>query len=164
MTEKYINENNICKVDICRLGELEDRMNAMDKSLVDVHNQISEVDKKASISEQILLRLEIAFDKNNTINEKNIGVMSGIEKTLVGMQFEIRNNAENTTGIKKEIGEIKRKFDEINDKGRIDLIKIIKDNITWLFSSAAIIAIISIIITIIINFDKIKSFFNLLGK
>jgi hypothetical protein len=173
MAEKYIKENNIndindikniCKFDICRLDELEDRMNTMDKSLIDVHEKISEVDKKASVSEQILLRLEIAFDKNNAINEKNIEVMSGIEKTLIGMQFEIKNNAENTTGIKKEIGEIKKKFEEIDNKGKIDLVKIAKDNIVWLFSGAAIVAIISILITIMINLDKIEAFFNPLAK
>lgn len=129
--------------------DVEKEINKMEAIIYDVKDElfetnrkVSELDKKSSITEEILKsfnktseRLEKSNDKLYSFVESAIKTFGEIQATLVEMQSEIKNNALNTAELKSEqkvigneIVEINRKFEESEEKNKIDLRDVNKEN------------------------------------
>ena len=144
------NNNSKC-ITICNdVKLLSERVDRLEDRVEDMRVIINSVDTHGSVLEAILSRLETAF-------EKNIQVMNSMGDTLASMQYEIKTIGQLTSELKVEVGSVKRKFDEAEEKNKIDIRLIVKEilsnKIVWLLGIAT--AIFEIVRS---NFDHIKNF------
>ena len=150
MTDQSNNNNARC-ITICNdVKLLSERVDRLEDRVEDMRVIINSVDTNGSVLEAILSRLETAF-------EKNIQVMNSMGDTLASMQYEIKTIGQLTSELKVEVGSVKRKFDEAEEKNKIDIRLIVKEilsnKIVWLLGIAT--AIFEIVRS---NFDHIKNF------
>jgi hypothetical protein len=96
-----------------RLGKLEDRVNIIDKN-----GAVMEVLVKNG--QEIQDQFSGALDKFST-------VISNVEKTLIGLQNEIKLTRD-------DVGTLKKTVEIIEDKGKIDWMLLIKENLGKLIS------------------------------
>ena len=126
-------------MDDARISGLEKRVDRMEIS-------IQTLCEKVGISDAILLRLEAtqsklvnALDHFGVINEE-------IKLTLRDMQHALKDNSEVTAQLSNKISSIEKKFDESEEKSKIDWRVTVKDVFTkalpWLLAILASVAYI----------------------
>jgi len=145
----------------CKFGlALSERVDEMAAAL-------AEVDKKASLSEKILERLEVTNSKLGETIEKFSDVMQQFEITMVNMQNKIDTTAEATKEVKEKVNAIEKKIEAVDEKSKIDWAQAVKDALTsklvWLIGGG-IAVVLALEIFASQNPDGVASFFNLLGK
>lgn len=122
---------------------------------------IQDVDKRSAITEKLLEKFEIAFNKNTTVIE-------GIDDTLTSMNFELKNQSSRIEDLSNTTNDLKIQFESAEKKFKIDFRDILKsfvDKNSHLFiPGAAIISIgtglLAFIKWIIENQDKVITFLN----
>lgn len=151
-----IDDDN-AKLIFSQLDALATRMNAME-------TRIADLDKRTAISEIILNRVEIAFDKNVEVLSRTTDAINSIEKTMVGLQDQINMNAQVTIAIKEKVDRIESNFEQAEEKAKIDFREIVKEffksKISWVISGGVIFALIELIIAIVENSDKLSQLFG----
>jgi len=136
---------------------MQDRVLSITESLAELNDRIAAVDKKASISEQILLRQEENQTKLAEVMQNLSSVMQKFEITIVKMQTSIDTNISRTENVERKFDSFERKFEESESKSKFDIRDILKKNYIWFFGGGGI-------IFVIVNFDKIKTFISLFTK
>lgn len=137
-----------CEQVNCQLvTELAKRVEKMECDIDNHALLIASNDKKASISEVILDRVEKSLGEVARVIGVFEKTMSSIEKSMVQMQSGIANNADATNQIQSEIISIKKKFEEAENKSKIDWRDIVKEvltkKLTWLVGGGLLIYAIS---------------------
>jgi len=144
------NDNPRCVTACNDVKHLFERVDRLEDRVEDMRVSINNIDTQGNVLEAVLCRLETAF-------EKNIQVMNSMGDTLASMRYEIKTVGQLTSELKVEIGGVKKKFDEAEEKNKIDIRLIIKEvlsnKIIWLLGIAT--AIFEIVRS---NFDNIKNF------
>jgi hypothetical protein len=132
------------------IDKLSERVNKMETT-------VQEIDKRSTLTDLLLHRFETAFTKLSD-------TMISIQSTMIEMQLDIKNNSKTTDVIKNEIREIKSKFDESEEKHKVDVRILIKslfsNKITW-----AILGFL-VLVKLISELDSSEwqGIINLLGK
>jgi len=125
MTDGY----NSCNAPCIWIENLSKRVDKMEDTFGNVNNKVIDIDKRYSLTEILLAKLEAAFTNNTN-------AIISIEKTMISMQNDIKNNAYTTMRIEREVGEIKEKFDAAEEVAKLDLRVVFKrfiDNkVTWI--------------------------------
>jgi chromosome segregation ATPase len=147
---------------------MRNRVEDMQDVIYGLNTRLMEVDKKASVSQEILERLESSNNKlvEGIVNFSN--VMQKFEVTIVNMQNEIKNGSIITNEVKDRVEHIESRMNGDDDKVKIDLRDILKSKAIWIVSGGAFISICGLIIglinIIISNHDMIsrvvKAIFN----
>lgn len=122
---------------------------------------VQNVDKRSSITEILLEKLEIAFNKNTNVIE-------GIDDTLTEMNYELKNQSLKIQNLSNTTNELKTKFENSEKKFHLDFRDIFKaflDKNSHLFIPGAIISIIgtglfAFIKWIVENQDIVFNFLN----
>ncbi len=122
---------------------------------------IQDVDKRSAITEVLLEKFEIAFNKNTSVIE-------GIDDTLTSMSFELKNQSSRIEDLSSTTNELKTKFEISEKKFKIDYRDIFKsflDKNSHLLVPGAIISIIgtgllAFIKWVVENQDIILAFLN----
>jgi hypothetical protein len=144
-----------------RVVKVETALVQMDKAMVDV-------DKRTCLAEKILDRIDETNARLVDTIKKFGEVVQEIKITLVGLQAEIKNGSNKTEEMKTKIDELDRKFDEAEEKSKIDWRVMFKDvlgkKIIWLLSGGLITGAIAALIFIIKNFDEITQIITILTK
>lgn len=124
-----------------------------------MEEELKDVDKKASIAEVLLARYERLLEKNTEAIESITGAITSIEKAIIGMQSEIRINAQATGELKDEVKEIKKNLEESEEKSKIDFRLILKEffnsKLAWILGGGTI-----TLVEIIRNWDKLSAIFK----
>ena len=122
------------------------RIESLEKRMDKVEVTVQDNCKKIGISDAILLRFEATQSKLVEALQSFGKINEEIKLTLRDMQNELKNNGESTQEVKIKITEIEKKFDESEEKSKIDWRIAIKDSvmktIPWLISLAIAIAYI----------------------
>lgn len=145
----------------CKFGlSLSERVDSMATAL-------AEVDKKASLSEKILERLEVTNSKLGETIEKFSDVMQQFEITMVNMQNKVDATAEATREVKEKVSAIEKKIEAVDDKSKIDWAQAVKSVLTskliWLLGGGLVMIII-FEIAAAQNPEGLANFLNLLIK
>ena len=122
---------------------------------------IQDVDKRSAITEILLEKFEIAFNKNTSVIE-------GIDDTLTSMSFELKNQSSRIEDLSSTTNELKTKFEISEKKFKVDYRDIFKsflDKNSHLLVPGAIISIIgtgllAFIKWVVENQDIILAFLN----
>jgi hypothetical protein len=91
-----------------RLGKLEDRVNV--------------IDKNGAVMEVLVKNGQEIQDQFSGALEKFSNVISNVEKTLIGLQNEIKLTRD-------DVGTLKKTVEIIEDKGKIDWMLLVKENL-----------------------------------
>ena len=122
------------------------RIESLEKRMDKVEVTVQDNCKKIGISDAILLRFEATQSKLVEALQSFGKINEEIKLTLRDMQNELKNNGISTQEVKIKITEIEKKFDESEEKSKIDWRIAIKDSvmktIPWLISLAIAIAYI----------------------
>jgi len=122
------------------------RIESLEKRMDKVEVTVQDNCKKIGISDAILLRFEATQSKLVEALQSFGKINEEIKLTLRDMQNELKNNGISTQEVKIKITEIEKKFDEAEEKSKIDWRIAIKDSvmktIPWLISLAIAIAYI----------------------
>lgn len=122
---------------------------------------IQDVDKRSFITEVLLEKLEVAFNKNTSVIE-------GIDDTLTGMSYELKNQSSRIEDLSKTTTDLKTKFESSEQKFKVDFrdsLKSFLDKNSHLFIPGAIVSIIgtgilAFIKWILENQDIVFNFLN----
>ena len=138
-----VDVNNSHVTPCSELIYLTKRVDKMEDTLTSVNTRVINIDKGLLITERLLNKMEVALDLNTK-------AVISIEKTMISMQGDIKNNASINMRIEKEVGQIKEKFEEAEEKAKLDLRVILKrfiDNkITWLIGGGiSLVALLEIL-------------------
>lgn len=122
---------------------------------------IQDVDKRSFITEVLLEKLEVAFNKNTCVIE-------GIDDTLTKMSYELKNQSSRIEDLSKTTTELKTKFETSEQKFKVDFrdgLKSFLDKNSHLLIPGAILSIIgtgllAFIKWIVENQDIIFDFLN----
>ena len=138
-----VDVNNSHVTPCSELIYLTKRVDKMEDTLTSVNTRVINIDKGLLITERLLNKMEVALDLNTK-------AVISIEKTMISMQGDIRNNASINMRVEKEVGQIKEKFEEAEEKAKLDLRVILKrfiDNkITWLIGGGiSLVALLEIL-------------------
>jgi len=144
------NHNNPCQ-----------QINDLTKRVEKMEGWIQDVDKRSAITEVLLEKLEVAFNKNTSVIE-------GVDDTLTRMTFEIKDQSSKIIDLSNTTNELKTKFESSEKKFQLDFRDVFKsfiDKNSHLFVPGAVISIIG---TSLISFTKwvienkemIVTFFN----
>ena len=122
---------------------------------------IQDVDKRSFITEVLLEKLEVAFNKNTSVIE-------GIDDTLTKMSYELKNQSSRIEDLSKTTTELKTKFETSEQKFKVDFrdgLKSFLDKNSHLLIPGAILSIIgtgllAFIKWIVENQDIIFDFLN----
>ena len=122
---------------------------------------IQDVDKRSFITEVLLEKLEVAFNKNTYVIE-------GIDDTLTKMSYELKNQSSRIEDLSKTTTELKTKFETSEQKFKVDFrdgLKSFLDKNSHLLIPGAILSIIgtgllAFIKWIVENQDIIFDFLN----
>jgi predicted nucleic acid-binding Zn-ribbon protein len=158
MSDNTVNKSS-CESMVSRINE---RLNKLETKQDRMETAMNAVDVKSSINEVILKDLKDAFNRNTDVINKVIGAIGNVEKSIVSMQSEIKNNAVTTNEIKQDFSDFKCKFEESEEKAKVDFRLVVKqvlsDKLVWLFGSVLTSGwIISKLLT---NWDKISVLFK----
>jgi chromosome segregation ATPase len=107
-------------MDDARIGGLEKRVDRMETS-------IQTLCEKVGVSDAILVRLEATQSKLVDALEHFGAINEEIKLTLRDMQHALNNNADVTTQLSGKISSIEKKFDESEEKSKIDWRIAVKD-------------------------------------
>jgi len=122
------------------------RIESLEKRMDKVEVTVQDNCKKIGISDAILLRFEETQSKLVEALQSFGRVNEEIKLTLRDMQNELKNNGISTQEVKIKITEIEKKFDEAEEKSKIDWRIAVKDSVMktvpWLISLAIAIAYI----------------------
>ena len=122
------------------------RIESLEKRMDKVEVTVQDNCKKIGISDAILLRFEATQSKLVEALQSFGRVNEEIKLTLRDMQNELKNNGISTQEVKIKITEIEKKFDESEEKSKIDWRIAVKDSVMktvpWLISLAIAIAYI----------------------
>jgi len=122
------------------------RIESLEKRMDKVEVTVQDNCKKIGISDAILLRFEETQSKLVEALQSFGRVNEEIKLTLRDMQNELKNNGISTQEVKIKITEIEKKFDESEEKSKIDWRIAVKDSVMktvpWLISLAIAIAYI----------------------
>jgi len=122
------------------------RIESLEKRMDKVEVTVQDNCKKIGISDAILLRFEATQSKLVEALQSFGKINEEIKLTLRDMQNELKNNGISTQEVKIKITEIEKKFDESEEKSKIDWRIAVKDSVMktvpWLISLAIAIAYI----------------------
>jgi chromosome segregation ATPase len=110
-----------------RMDKVEAKVAEMDKTMAVFNVYKDTIDnnslsiRKLETSNAILDRLATAMDKVST-------AVSEIQIALVNMNNKLSSNSEDINGIKNDIASLKKDVVAVDDKGKFDFIKFLKDN------------------------------------
>jgi len=131
------------------------------KRVEKMESWIQDVDKRSAITEILLEKFEIAFNKNTSVIE-------GIDDTLTSMSFELKNQSSRIEDLSSTTNELKTKFEISEKKFKVDFRDVLKaflDKNSHLLVPGAIISIIgtgllAFIKWVVENQDIILAFLN----
>jgi len=125
------------------------------KKVESMYEMLVEVDKKASLSEVLLSRLEISNGQLIKAINQFSETIQEFKITMISIQNEIKNNATKTDGVKNKVDNIEKKIEQLEEKSKIDLLIIIKtiftNRIIWLIGGGLLLYIIDFIIKFLLK-------------
>jgi uncharacterized coiled-coil protein SlyX len=131
-----------------RIISLEDKVNNMDKeiSIFTVYRGTIDQNTKSirslESSNVILERLSVVIDKLSD-------AVAQIQITLVTMGNKLTENSDDIAGVKNDVGKLKESVEEVDEKGKFDFIKIIRDNAIPLMLGGGAAYIFSVIMEVV---------------
>lgn len=132
-----------------RMDTVEVALARSDDKLLKIEEKLDEVDKREVKSEEILKRVEISSNRVIDVIETFTATMHQIEKTMVAMQYEIKENAGDIKDVKQSLDSVKSDIKIINERTKIDILEIIREifsnKLTWVLSGGFLLTIILII-------------------
>ena len=132
--DNYDNSNLIWKIDGLAddFYRLENRVNSMDI-------EINKLTNNTSVVNALMLRMESAYKDTTQSLNKSAEAINLIGITLVG----IKNTLQVTSELKTEISGIKKKFEDAEDKNKIDFRLIVKEILTnkiiWILGAGTVV-------------------------
>ena len=114
------------------------QINDLAKRVEKMEGWIQDVDKRSSITEVLLEKFEIAFNKNTNVIE-------GIDDTLTKMSYELKNQSSRIEDLSSTTNELKTKFENSEKKFKVDFRDVLKaflDRNSHLLIPGAIVSII----------------------
>lgn len=132
-----------------RIDAMEVALAKSDDKLSKIDEKVDEVDKRAVRTEEVLKKVEVSNNKVVEVIEIFTNTMHQIEKTMVAMQYEIKENAGDIKEVKESLDCVKGDIKVINEKNKIDIMEIIKsifsDKISWVLSGGFLLTVIILI-------------------
>lgn len=108
--------------------------------------KIQQLDVQGAILQTLMSGIDKTISKNNDTMEKFSETLNSIEKTMLGMQLEIKNQSESSMRIEIKVKDIEKRFSESEEKAKTDFRVIFKnfiDNkLVYILSGGGIIFLI----------------------
>ena len=102
---------------------LSERVDKLENKMDDMRNMISTIDNNSCVLQALLSRLETAL-------QRNTDVILEMEKTLFGMQSEIKSVSLVTNQLRADIDGVGKRFEIAEEKNKIDFRVITKEILT----------------------------------
>ena len=96
------------------------------------------MDNRLTKIEAELPHLRESLDRNTTSNEKMTEALNSLEKTMDRINYTTQNQEKEISENKEEIGKVKIKVEELEEKGKFDISLWIKSNWPWLLITATL--------------------------
>jgi hypothetical protein len=132
-----------------------------DNRIKKLEESVSGLDKKIAVSDTILGRVEVAFNRNIDVLSKTTDAINCIEKTMISMQNQINTSAEITVRIKNKVDQIESGFLASEEKAKLDFREVVKEifksKLVWIIGGGFFISLLQLIIEFVKNFDSFNN-------
>ena len=99
---------------------------------MELEERVANVENRLIKVETELPHLRESLDRNTKSNEKMTEALVNLEKTMDRINYTTQNQEKEITENKEEIGKVKVKVEELEEKGKFDISSWIKSNWPWL--------------------------------
>ena len=106
--------------------------------MAELEERVGKVENRLTRIETEIPHLKESIDKNTQSHEKMIEALNNLGKTMENINFTTNAQQKEITENKEEIGKVKIKVEELEEKGKFDISNWIKSNWPWLLITATL--------------------------
>lgn len=105
---------------------------------MELEERVASMENRLTKMETELPHLRESLDRNTKSNDKMTDVLSSLEKTMLEINFKTKAQDNEIKQNKEEIDKVKVKVEQLEDKGKFDIMNWIKSNWVWLAITATL--------------------------